>query len=813
MVADLVNTYPYGTVTCSATGTSQTFSGTLVNGSTTWRLTDLPIGTYSLTCNYAGNIDYLASTSPTVQQQIVAMPQPIWTSSGPLPTGVVWDTATLLASGSVLIAGGSTNGADQGAVNTAYLYTAGNGFTATGSMYANRFYHSASLLSNGMVLVAGGENSNSGILSATELYNSSSTVQTFSPGPNLNYPRTQHTATTLNDGTVLIAGGMTGGIGQGEWAIGQAEVYTPSTSGSDNGAFTVVGGLNTPRWDDTATLLSSGMVLIVGGIDNNNEIIGTAELYNPATGQFTYTGSLNTPRGLHTAMLLPNGMVLIAGGVQEDGTPLASAEIYDPTQGIFSYTGSLNTARLGHAAVLLNTGNVLIFGGGVGTSHTATTSSEMYVYDASAGGSFTSTASLNTARYFPTVTAMQDGTVLTTGAFVGAETYSDASKITGILNPKYVVIGLTYAPPGPSSYVSYQNSVYVGITNTIANSYSTGQQMKVAVSSSGGVPGWLGGATGTVTGTSITGFTQTNTYSDAVTVTGQVSNNWKTFGTPDAFAPVNHDYDIIWVWLNPLLVLTADATQPDALPVWNGYAYNMDDSANGGPQGMDIWPVAVGCLNGDFNTSECSETYNKLARTWAAVNEYYPNGGGPALTQADYTQILTYDPFTNPSYQISLDSSNPATTLDGRYTQATTVPAGSTSVGSPENIPYPIAPPGVGPISDTYLTTYSSSTQDSHTAQSQTTQSFGIENKFSGSFFIASVTYDLSQTFTLTWTNTAATTITNTQTQTDTAYISGPPCGSPYCTPSYSGIAPSQPANFDVFQDNLFGTFMFYGTN
>jgi hypothetical protein len=724
----------------------------------------------------------------------------------------------------VLIAGGEkTNDGDEGAVNTAEVYTPGSGFTATGSMFAARFGHTASVLTDGTVLVVGGENYASGIISATEVYNSSASPAVFSPGPALNSPRSLHTATTLQDGTILIAGGLTGGIGQGEWTIGQAEIYTPGTI-PENGTFTGVGSLQTPRMEHTATLLQNGQVLFVGGRDNNNYATSSAELYTPSTGQFTSTGSLNTARCLHTATLLPNGMVLIVGGSDSNGNAIQSAELYDPSSGSFTtLAAGLNTPRYAHGATMLNDGSVLIFGGLTDVRGTTIASSEKYLYDPSSGGSFSAGPALNNARGFATSTALADSTILTTGGYAqgnllsSAEVYDDASKITGVINPKYIVIGLTYAPPGPSSYVSYQNTVYVGNTTQIDKSFGTGQEVKVSVSGVLGIPGWLAGAAATQTGTSTTGFTQTNDYQNTVTVTGQTSNSWHTAGTPDAFAPVNHDYDLIWVWLNPLVVLTVDANQPDALPVWNGYAYNMDDQANGGPQGMDIWPVPVGCLNNDFTATQCQETSQKLARTWA-TNEYFPNGDVPALTQADYNQILTFDPFATingvaSNYAIQLDGNSPGTTLDGRYTQATTAPSAGTIGGQLENIPYPQALPGGSAPSDTYTTTYSNSTADSHTATNQTTQSFSVEDSYKGHFFFADASYSITVTGTLTWINKSMTSITNTQTQTDTAYIQGPPCGTPYCTPTYSGIAPAQPANFNVYQDNLFGTFMFYGTN
>src|SRR2546422_3403842 len=63
----------------------------------------------------------------------------------------------------------------------------------------------------------------------------------------------------------------------------------------EGGTFTFTGSMNHQRNSHTATLLNSGLVLVAGGEGS----ISTAELYNPSTGNFTATGSLNTGRYWH----------------------------------------------------------------------------------------------------------------------------------------------------------------------------------------------------------------------------------------------------------------------------------------------------------------------------------------------------------------------------------------------------------------------------------------------------------------------------------------------------------------------------------
>src|SRR2546430_693927 len=71
--------------------------------------------------------------------------------------------------------------------------------------------------------------------------------------------------------------------------------------------------LNVERRGHTATQLANGKVLIVGG-ENANGLVGTSEIFDPASGGATIGGSLVVARTTHSASLLSDGRVLIAGG-------------------------------------------------------------------------------------------------------------------------------------------------------------------------------------------------------------------------------------------------------------------------------------------------------------------------------------------------------------------------------------------------------------------------------------------------------------------------------------------------------------------
>jgi len=139
------------------------------------------------------------------------------------------------------------------------------------------------------------------------------------------------------------------------------------TLAAGSGTWTLTGSLHVARADSTATLLTGGQVLVVGGGGTS------AELYNPATGAWTITGSLHTARYDPSATLLPNGQVLVAGG----SGPLASAELYNPATGTWTVTGSMHTARYQHNATLLANGQVLV-AGGLDSNYNYLASAELY---------------------------------------------------------------------------------------------------------------------------------------------------------------------------------------------------------------------------------------------------------------------------------------------------------------------------------------------------------------------------------------------------------------------------------------------------
>jgi N-acetylneuraminic acid mutarotase len=243
-----------------------------------------------------------------------------WTATGSLGEGRYQHTATLLPNGKVLVAGGhgfTCCTGSSGVLATTELYDPASGtWTSSGNLATDRAEHTATLLANGKVLVAGGNNPKTGYPANAELYDPTSGMWT--PAGSLSTSRNFHTATLLTNGKVLVVGGFYSPCCVGGGALASAELFDPA-----NNTWTTTGTLATARSDHTATLLPNGRVFVAGGAP------ASAEVYDTAGASWATDGSLATARSKHTATLLPNGKVLIAGG-SDGTNSLASAELYPP---------------------------------------------------------------------------------------------------------------------------------------------------------------------------------------------------------------------------------------------------------------------------------------------------------------------------------------------------------------------------------------------------------------------------------------------------------------------------------------------------
>jgi hypothetical protein len=218
-------------------------------------------------------------------------------------------------------------------------------------MTAKRARPEVSLLQSGDVLITGGEDHDSpGGMATAELYHAASGK--FESIPSMHFGRIAHTTTVLNNGHVLVAGGM----GEKDGVVASAEIYDPSTK-----TFTVTGRMVTPRIKHSSGLLPDGRVLLAGGSEDGGwtHQLASAEIFDPETGQFSSTATLNDARFKlpDQAAALPGGRLLFAGGSK-------TLDIYDPTSGKFlAVTDQLPDVRHYMSETRLADGSVLLTGG------------------------------------------------------------------------------------------------------------------------------------------------------------------------------------------------------------------------------------------------------------------------------------------------------------------------------------------------------------------------------------------------------------------------------------------------------------------
>ena len=337
----------------------------------------------------------------------------------------------LIACGLVLVSfacgGGSGNGEEgQAALPTPMVLIDTPTPLPTNSMSFARGTHTATLLQDGRLLIAGGDDGSGrleAITDTAELYDPS--ADRWEPAEALGRQRTQHAALLLNDGRVLLVGGagvLQAGIQeqQLERPLIETDLFDPTSE-----SWSYTGEISTPRDYVAAALLSDGSVLIAGGDDGSGteaSVLASAEVFDPATGQWSSAGSMSHPRQGHSLVPLDNGMALVAGGDAGDD-PFQSVEIYDPSSGTWSATADMADARERFSAVVLQDGKVLVVGGGGTDGRLA--SAELYD---PAGGTWSPAAEMSTPRLKPAAVVLQDGKVLVVGG-LGAGQFLTSAEV------------------------------------------------------------------------------------------------------------------------------------------------------------------------------------------------------------------------------------------------------------------------------------------------------------------------------------------------------------------------------------------------
>lgn len=237
-------------------------------------------------------------------------------------------SATALADGTILVAGGMGLSLSGARLNTAPALSLERIQPAFGAsrrlatrMAAPRIGHSANLLVDGRVLIVGGNGQR-------ETLYFDPVGEFLAAGPALNLAREEHRATPLADGRILVSGGSdAAGV-----SLDSLEVYEPAVA-----RFRLLTArLSEGREDHSASLLTDGRVLIAGGEANQagpggaDIVLQTADIFDPRSDILTSAGKLLRARDDHQATLLSDGRVLITGGEDDQGAAIADSEYWTP---------------------------------------------------------------------------------------------------------------------------------------------------------------------------------------------------------------------------------------------------------------------------------------------------------------------------------------------------------------------------------------------------------------------------------------------------------------------------------------------------
>lgn len=376
-----------------------------------------------------GGAFIFVGTSPTP----TATPTPTVTATpptvSPTPTAtVIAPTATPTPKPpmgtEVLIAGGIDNvvtpSGNHPVLASAEIYDEATGtFSATGLMTYGRVGHTATAMNNATILIAGGHDSFSPRpMANAELYDIG--TGTFSLTGSMNSARLGHTAVLLRNGKVLVSGGWNVDFS----AIDLDDMFAPATE-----EFSPSVSMNDARMGHTATVLNDGSVLLAGGADDFG-VLASAEACDADADTCNLVGAMTVARQYATATLLKNGEVLLTGGISSSATCTGcatnTAELYNPKTAAFTPTGSMHTPRSGQTATILPNGTVLIAGGLDDQTNTVLNSTE--IYDP-AKGTFTLAPNMTVGRFQHTASTLSDGKVLIAGGFQDASTITNTAEV------------------------------------------------------------------------------------------------------------------------------------------------------------------------------------------------------------------------------------------------------------------------------------------------------------------------------------------------------------------------------------------------
>jgi len=280
--------------------------------------------------------------------------------------------------------------------------SATDNITTVGDMILSRAGHTADLVVNGSgsVVMSGGIVADYPI-KQVEVFEASTGDQTAAAS--MQNARAYHASAVIEDGVLLVTGGLSGGPPSGYLSLTSVEKYNLT-----NDQWTVASSLAFGRYNHTATLLADGRVLVTGGMNTGGGFLGTAEIYDPVGGSWSTASSMSVPRANQMAYLLANGTVLVAGGRDGSGA-INDSELYDPAGDNWIDLGTIGTARY-DATAFGSAAGVALCGGTNGSA-----SFDTCVEYSSAGGTWGGFSSMTTERAGMAAIDLGGGEILAMG--------------------------------------------------------------------------------------------------------------------------------------------------------------------------------------------------------------------------------------------------------------------------------------------------------------------------------------------------------------------------------------------------------------
>jgi len=439
------------------------------------------------------------------------------------------------------------------------------------------------------------------------------------------------------------------------------------------------------------------------------------------------------------------------------------------------------------------------------------------------------------------------------------------------LYPKYQVLGVVYAPPGSASSVTYGSSTLVGSSHSKMMN-STYDSVTTSSQTTGFSLFGFGDSTTTSTSNSWGTSSSTSSSYSEQTTTG---NSVTTLGPVSSALGVNHDNDIIYIWLNPVVIASLKGTganggAPFALN-WGGLQFNSCDLTDASDKVnflqlmngcdpnqypyADIVGIPVWCLkNPYFPAQSCAQWLPFTSRSWDLTPWGTDSNSvplGPGLTLADYADILKSDPFISqtsildqytagsychPTYGVNLDPNDTEVIPDSTKFPTTYLHSGASwpaSFCGPASsvmsrfdpygtVQYPVPGPNGEP--QTYSGNFSYTTTSNTGVTATTTSSYSYNQNttvsfaFSANFAALAPTSQTAQFFGSNlsagfnfgfsngngYSDSSAQTYTTSKENATTNSASYSITG-PQASDNYTG-----PVVFDVYKDNVYGTFAFY---